>query len=59
MGAGLPIAQSIIEAHNGRIRADNEPALGGARFVFQLPVSSPSIGEVRGVAMASAIVARP
>ena len=42
MGLGLPIAQSIIEAHNGRIRADNKSALGGARFVFDLPVSSPS-----------------
>jgi signal transduction histidine kinase len=59
MGLGLPIAQSIIEAHNGRIRADNESALGGARFVFELPVSSPSSGEVRGSAMAPAIVARP
>jgi signal transduction histidine kinase len=39
MGLGLPIAQSIIEAHNGRIRADNSSALGGARFVFELPVS--------------------
>ena len=45
MGLGLPIAQSIIEAHNGRIRADNESALGGARFVFDLPVSSPSSAE--------------
>lgn len=42
MGLGLPIAQSIIEAHNGHIRADNESALGGARFVFELPVSTPS-----------------
>lgn len=39
MGLGLQIAQSIIEAHNGRIRADNESALGGARFVFDLPVA--------------------
>jgi signal transduction histidine kinase len=38
MGLGLPIAQSIIEAHNGRIRADNNSALGGARFMFDLPV---------------------
>jgi signal transduction histidine kinase len=38
MGLGLPIAQSIIEAHGGRIRADNESALGGARFVVELPV---------------------
>jgi PAS domain S-box-containing protein len=40
MGLGLPIAQSIIEAHSGHIRADNESALGGARFVFELPVST-------------------
>jgi PAS domain S-box-containing protein len=39
MGLGLPIAQSIIEAHNGRIRVDNESTLGGARFIFELPVS--------------------
>jgi signal transduction histidine kinase len=38
MGLGLPIAQSIVEAHNGRIHADNNSALGGARFVFDLPV---------------------
>jgi signal transduction histidine kinase/GAF domain-containing protein len=38
MGLGLPIAQSIVEAHNGRIHADNHSALGGARFVFDLPV---------------------
>jgi signal transduction histidine kinase len=42
MGLGLPIARSIIEAHNGRIRADNGSALGGARFIFELPVSPPS-----------------
>jgi signal transduction histidine kinase len=39
MGLGLPIAQSIIEAHNGRIRVDNESTLGGARVIFELPVS--------------------
>jgi signal transduction histidine kinase len=38
MGLGLPIAQSIIEAHGGRIRADNNSVLGGARFIFDLPV---------------------
>jgi PAS domain S-box-containing protein len=55
MGLGLPIAQSIIEAHNGRIRADNESALGGARFVFELPVSPPSSGEARGALVAPAV----
>jgi signal transduction histidine kinase len=42
MGLGLPIARSIIEAHDGCIRADNGSTLGGARFLFELPVSSPS-----------------
>ena len=37
MGMGLPICRSIIEAHGGRIRADNELTLGGARFSFGLP----------------------
>jgi PAS domain S-box-containing protein len=40
MGLGLPIVQSIIEAHGGRIRVDNESTLGGARFVFDLPAVS-------------------
>jgi signal transduction histidine kinase len=37
MGMGLAISRSIIEAHGGRIRADNESACGGARFSFTLP----------------------
>jgi len=40
MGMGLAICQSIIEAHNGRIRADNNSSLGGARFSFDLPANS-------------------
>jgi PAS domain S-box-containing protein len=39
MGMGLPISRSIIEAHDGHIRADNESALGGARFSFALPAN--------------------
>ena len=35
-GLGLAIAKAIVEAHNGRIWAENS-AGGGARFVFTLP----------------------
>jgi len=37
MGMGLPICRSIIEAHSGYVRVDNESTLGGARFSFGLP----------------------
>jgi PAS domain S-box-containing protein len=37
MGLGLAISRSIIEAHGGGIRADNESTHGGARFSFTLP----------------------
>jgi PAS domain S-box-containing protein len=40
MGLGLAISRSIIEAHGGSIRADNESAYGGARFTFTLPAKS-------------------
>jgi signal transduction histidine kinase len=36
---GLPISRSIIEAHGGRIRVENNSALGGARFSFDLPAN--------------------
>jgi signal transduction histidine kinase len=39
MGMGLAICRSIIEAHDGTIRADNDSALGGARFSFTLPAN--------------------
>lgn len=35
MGIGLPICKSIIEAHSGRIWAENMPD-GGAQFIFSL-----------------------
>lgn len=35
-GLGLAIARGIVEAHDGRIWAENNPA-GGARIVFILP----------------------
>jgi PAS domain S-box-containing protein len=40
MGMGLPISRSIIEAHGGQIRAENNSKLGGARFSFHLPAMS-------------------
>jgi PAS domain S-box-containing protein len=39
MGMGLPISRSIIEAHGGKMSADNDSRLGGARFSFVLPAS--------------------
>jgi len=36
MGIGLSISRSIIEAHGGRMWAENTPS-GGATFVFTLP----------------------
>jgi C4-dicarboxylate-specific signal transduction histidine kinase len=44
MGMGLPISRSIVEAHDGHIRADNDSALGGARFSFSLPANAVSAG---------------
>jgi PAS domain S-box-containing protein len=42
MGMGLPISRSIIEAHDGHIRGDNQSTLGGARFSFTLPANGAS-----------------
>jgi signal transduction histidine kinase len=42
MGMGLPISRSILEAHGGHIRVDNESSLGGARFSFTLPAKMDS-----------------
>jgi PAS domain S-box-containing protein len=38
LGMGLPICKSIIEAHRGRLWAENNPD-GGATFFFTLPSS--------------------
>jgi two-component system sensor histidine kinase KdpD len=40
VGLGLAICRSIVEAHQGRIWAENVPT-GGARFVFTLPLGTP------------------
>jgi PAS domain S-box-containing protein len=39
MGMGLPVSKTIIEAHKGRIWAENQPR-GGACFCFTLPVAN-------------------
>jgi two-component system, OmpR family, sensor histidine kinase KdpD len=40
VGLGLAISRAIIEAHHGRILAENGPN-GGARFTFTLPLGTP------------------
>lgn len=37
-GLGLAVAKGLVEAHGGRIWAENRPG-GGTRFTFTLPVS--------------------
>jgi signal transduction histidine kinase len=39
MGIGLAVSRSIIEAHDGRLWAENNPH-GGATFSIALPLSS-------------------
>ena len=38
IGLGLSISRTIVEAHGGRIHAENRPT-GGARILFSLPVA--------------------
>ena len=40
VGLGLAICRAIIEAHGGQIRAENR-VVGGARFIFTLPLEPP------------------
>ena len=43
MGLGLAICKGIIEMHMGHIWAENLPT-GGARFIFTLPLRTPTNG---------------
>ena len=45
MGMGLSLARTIIEAHHGRLWAENG-ATGGAIFRFRLPLSSMAEGSM-------------
>ena len=40
VGLGLAISRAIIEAHRGKIWAENLPG-AGARFCFTLPLGTP------------------
>ncbi len=44
MGMGLSISSSIIETHDGKLYAENNP-VSGARFCFTLPVTEQPVTE--------------
>jgi two-component system sensor histidine kinase KdpD len=48
IGLGLAICKAIVEAHEGRIWAENRQN-GGARFAFTLPLGNPPSVESESI----------
>jgi two-component system sensor kinase FixL len=48
LGMGLSISRSIIEAHGGRLWAENNPDIG-ATFYFTVPTSSSGVDRIPSV----------
>jgi len=48
MGMGLAISRTIIEAHGGRLWAENNNGTGGATFRFTLPLAERETRKVSG-----------
>jgi signal transduction histidine kinase len=45
-GLGLYISKNIVEAHGGRIWAENNPDAIGATFTFSLPVNKKTAAPI-------------
>jgi signal transduction histidine kinase len=62
LGIGLSLCRSIVESHQGRMRAQNlynGALLAGCRFAFTLPVEVPARAEVERATTAAAAAQTP